>query len=171
MTDVPKLTGTYKVKAVFAESANYKEVIAEDEFVITRISETRGMYSISLPNEDGVYEGPVVITGRDGNLVSVSEQSGFKEQIVINGSIGFFRFFIKTPDGAITEAVILRNIVIEEPPVKVTSGRTHLDSGEAYEFGAGTWNVSGDSTNYAGGIVFYVPASGEYEFTQQGGGQ
>ena len=61
--------------------------------------------------------------------------------------------------------------MIVEPPVKVIAGKTHLDSGEAYELGSGTWKVSGDSTNYTGGIVFYVPASGDYEFTQQGGGQ
>ena len=170
-TEVPRRVGTYKVKAVFAETANYTELVVEGEFTITRISETRGMYSISSPNRDGVYEGPVVITGMDGNLVSVSEQNGFKEQIVLNGSIDFFRFFIKTPDGAITEAVILRNIVIKEPPVKVTAGRAHLDTGAAYELGEGTWNVSGDSTNYVGGTVFYVPESGDYEFTQQEGGQ
>lgn len=170
-TEAPRRVGTYKVKAVFAETANYTELVVEGEFTITRISETRGMYSISSPNRDGVYEGPVVITGMDGNLVSVSEQNGFKEQIVLNGSIEFFRFFIKTPDGAITEAVILRNIVIKEPPVKVTAGRAHLDTGAAYELGEGTWNVSGDSTNYVGGTVFYVPESGDYEFTQQEGGQ
>ncbi|MBR2046134.1 MAG: hypothetical protein IJ958_08385, partial [Agathobacter sp.] len=154
-----------------AATANYNEVVVEDIFTITRISETRGMYSISQPNEDGVYEGPVVITALDGNLLSVSEAGVYREQITLNESIGFFRFYIKTPDGAITEAVILRNIVVVEPPVKVTAGRVHLDSGEAYEFGAGTWKVSGDSTNYAGGNVFYVPESGDYEFTQQGGGQ
>ena len=65
----------------------------------------------------------------------------------------------------------LRNIVIKEPPVKVTAGRAHLDTGAAYELGEGTWQVSGDSTSYAGGIVFYVPESGDYEFTQQEGGQ
>ena len=53
------------------------------------------------------------------------------------------------------------------PPVAVGSGRTNLVSGIAYSLGEGTWKVSGDSTNYAGGITFYVSENGEYDFSQQ----
>ena len=172
-TEVPTATGTYKVKAVFAETANYKEVVAEDEFTITRISATTRMYSITEPNEDGIYEESVVIRGLNGHQLAVSESGVYREQITLSESVGFFRFYIKTPEGAITDAVVLRDIVIEleVPPTPILAGRAHLDTGAAYELGEGTWNVSGDSTNYVGGTVFYVPESGDYEFTQQEGGQ
>lgn len=53
------------------------------------------------------------------------------------------------------------------PPVAVGNGRVSLISGTAYSLGEGTWKVSGDSTNYAGGITFYVSENGEYDFSQQ----
>lgn len=96
---VPTAVGNYKVKAVFAATNNYKEVVVEDTFAITRLTPSTDANSASAPT-------PVVI------------------------------------------------------------GRAHLDSGKPYEFGEGTWHVSGDSTNYAGGITFYVSESGDYEFLQ-----
>lgn len=53
------------------------------------------------------------------------------------------------------------------PPVAVGNGRVSLISGTVYSLGEGTWKVSGDSTNYAGGITFYVSENGEYDFSQQ----
>ena len=42
-----------------------------------------------------------------------------------------------------------------------------LKKGTAYQLEAGTWNVSGDNTDYAGGITFYVDKDGEYEFIKK----
>lgn len=169
-TTVPTAVGIYVVKAVFASTINYKELAVVDEFTITRLQADANMYAVSKPTrEDGVYEEPIVIRGLNGNLISTSETTAFTDRITLNDSTEFFRFFIKTPSGAITDPVILRDIVIETEviPTPVAAGRAHLYSGEAYTFGEGTWNVSGDSTSYAGGITFYVSETGDYEFTQQ----
>lgn len=42
-----------------------------------------------------------------------------------------------------------------------------LKAGTAYRLGSGTWNLSGDSTVYQGGITFYVAADGEYTFNKR----
>jgi hypothetical protein len=42
-----------------------------------------------------------------------------------------------------------------------------LKSNQAYSFGDGTWQVSGDDTNYTGGRSFYVKKDGEYTFTKK----
>lgn len=168
-TTVPSTVGNYVAKAVFAATKNYKEVEVTDEFAITRLQADATMYSVSQPTgENGVYTEPVVIRGLDGNLISTSEIVAFTDRIVLNESIEFFRFFVKTPSGAISDPVILRDIVveIEQEPTMVTEGSVHLNAGEPYEFGSGTWKVSGDSTSYEGGNTFYVPQSGDYEFTQ-----
>jgi len=77
----------------------------------------------------------------------------------------------ETEEVPITESVfeeLLEEVVEEEIiPLRISIGRAHLDSGAPYEFGEGTWKVTGDSTNYSGGITFYVLESGDYEFTQE----
>lgn len=55
----------------------------------------------------------------------------------------------------------------EEEVTVIQSGTISLQKGKAYQLGEGTWNVSGDATNYAGGITFYVSEDGDYNFTQQ----
>lgn len=47
------------------------------------------------------------------------------------------------------------------------SGVISAKVGIPYALGFGKWKVAGDSTNYLGGITFYVPADGEYEFILQ----
>ena len=61
--------------------------------------------------------------------------------------------------------------VIEEILFKITGGRVSLKKGTPYQLDEGTWNVSGDTTNYSGGITFYVEEDGEYEFTKKQGGE
>ncbi len=77
----------------------------------------------------------------------------------------------ETEEVPITESVfeeLLEEVVEEEIiPLRISIGRAHLDSGAPYEFGEGTWKVTGDSTSYSGGITFYVLESGDYEFTQE----
>ena len=47
------------------------------------------------------------------------------------------------------------------------SGVVSAKAGVSYALGTGTWKVAGDNTNYLGGITFFVPADGEYEFILQ----
>ncbi len=47
----------------------------------------------------------------------------------------------------------------------VPSGQTvNLFKGTPYNFGDGTWTVAGDTTSYAGGVIFYVASDGPYTF-------
>lgn len=41
-----------------------------------------------------------------------------------------------------------------------------LEAGQLYTLGSGTWTVSGDSTSYSGGTVFFVGGEGQYTFNQ-----
>lgn len=54
-----------------------------------------------------------------------------------------------------------------EKTIVIQTGTVHLKKGTAYQTGSGTWNVSGDSTNYAGGITFYVSKDGDYNFMKK----
>lgn len=58
--------------------------------------------------------------------------------------------------GTLEDAAV--NLILE-------SGVFHAEAGIGYCLGSGTWRVSGDSTSYSGGIIFYVPTDGEYEVT------
>lgn len=49
----------------------------------------------------------------------------------------------------------------------LSGGILSLIHGTAYHLGNGKWTVTGDSTVYEGGNVFYVTSSGNYDFRQQ----
>ena len=189
---MPTAVGNYKVKAVFAATTNYKEVVVVDDFAITRLAASTDMYSVPAPTgENQTYKEPVVIRGENGNLLSLSENGTFRESLTIDASVQGYTFYVKTPSGAISKAVVLPDIVIAAPenPVdepqdeenqepaddqeeeeidatSITAGNVHLERGVPYEFGAGTWMISGDSTVYVGGMTFYVQTSGDYEISQ-----
>ena len=57
--------------------------------------------------------------------------------------------------------------VVSVPTTIGSAGTVSLQAGTAYQLGSGTWNVAGDSTDYAGGITFYVSESKEYEFVKK----
>lgn len=48
---------------------------------------------------------------------------------------------------------------------EMTGGKRNLKTGVAYQFGSGSWQVTGDSTVYRGGNDFYATSEREYEFT------
>lgn len=54
-----------------------------------------------------------------------------------------------------------------EEVVILGEGKVSLKKGTAYKLQEGTWNVTGDTTDYQGGIIFYVDEDGEYEFTRK----
>ena len=51
--------------------------------------------------------------------------------------------------------------------LQILAGIVKLQRGLAYEFGEGTWKVSGDPTSYVGGNTFYVETTDDYEITKQ----
>lgn len=189
---MPTAVGNYKVKAVFAATTNYKEVVVVDDFAITRLVASTDMYSVPAPTgENQTYKEPVVIRGENGNLLSLSENGTFRESLTIDASVQGYTFYVKTPSGAISKAVVLPDVVIAVPqnPVdepqdvenqepaddqeeeeidatSITAGSVHLERGVPYEFGTGTWMISGDSTVYVGGMTFYIQTSGDYEISQ-----
>ena len=111
----PSKVGSYVVKAVFAATGKYKEVIATDAFTITRMKATDKMYSIAAKADaDGVYKENVVIKGEDDYLLSTSEKGTFTETLTISESTEKYVFYVKTSTGAITEKINLGKIVIDK---------------------------------------------------------
>jgi len=188
----PKAVGTYNVKAVFPATTNYEELVVQSTFTISRMKADANMYTIDTKADaSGVYKEDVVVKGLNGNVLCTSEDGTFAEKLTISESVENYVFYVKTSTGAITEKVELGKIVIdksvqedteqpedtEEPddsqepekndPIDVTEGKVRLEKGKAYTFGKGSWSVKGDNTSYAGGITFYVPKSGNYEFSQE----
>ena len=47
------------------------------------------------------------------------------------------------------------------------NGVYELKKGTAYKLGKGKWKIVGDDTVYKGGMTFYVPADGDYDFQKQ----
>ena len=45
---------------------------------------------------------------------------------------------------------------------RVIEGELYLEGNEKYTLPDGTWSVDGDSTNYNGGVIFYVINEGDY---------
>lgn len=112
-TTVPTAAGNYMVKAVFAGTTNYKEVVVTDTFIITSV----------IADDDTSTEIP-------SDTETPTE-----------------------PQGPIL--------------IQLQTGPIRLEKGISYKLESGTWKVSGDATNYAGGITFYVSESGDYTFTKQ----
>jgi len=46
------------------------------------------------------------------------------------------------------------------------AGEYSLGPNTAYTFGEGTWKVNSDTSEYAGGNVFYVKTAGTYTFSK-----
>jgi hypothetical protein len=111
----PTTIGSYVVKAVFAETDKYKEVTVTDEFVITRMKVTEGMYLFEeVKEENGIYKEDVVITGANGNLLCVTEDGTYTKSLTITETTENYTFYIKTITGAITEKVELGKIIIDK---------------------------------------------------------
>lgn len=139
-TDIPTEVGTYLVKAVFPESANYLELTVADTFEITRMSASTDMYSISeAQTEDGWYAEDVVITAADGYTLSTSEDGVFADSLTISSSVETYHFYVKTESGAITSEVTLSDIKIDKiaPVVSYTDANvitsTELLGDSVYE--------------------------------------
>ena len=135
-TEEPTEEGTYLVRAEFTGETNYKDFAVEKEFTISRKEATADMYTIPEADEiTGWYNEMVVITATDGNTLSTEENGEFVSELRIEESTESYQFYIKTADGAITNAVELSNIQIDtEVPVISVLGAdtTELVSGATY---------------------------------------
>ena len=137
-TEVPTAVGSYRVKAVFAEGINYKELTVEDTFTISRMQASADMYTVEAPTrDDGWYEGIMNVKGANGNTISTAESGTFQETLSISEEMASFTFYIKTSTGAITDAVTLTDIKIDKtaPVISVIDGTTStaLTSGSTYD--------------------------------------
>lgn len=135
-TEVPTAEGTYIVRAEFTGEVNYTDLVVEDEFTILRKQATEDMYIVPEADEaTGWYGEAFVITAADGNTLSTEEDGEFVSELRIEESTESYQFYIKTADGAITNAVELYNISIDNvaPVISVLGVSTaELVSGETY---------------------------------------
>lgn len=119
---VPTEEGTYDIKAIFAEVANYKEVTVTKSFTIGRLAASSEMYQVSgTLGKNEWYTTPITVSGKGDNLISLTENGTYGSQIVINKS-GNYQIYIKTSTGATTEAVTLPAYKIDETSPKIADG-------------------------------------------------
>lgn len=108
--------------------------------------------------DDNLYK--VTLNGKDVEL------DGTKVAFKLKSNRGMEVYTISAEDLAGNKAV--RRLVIATEWMesnKIAPGESlKLYKNQAYTLDEGTWKVSGDSTNYAGGIQFYVNTEGEYTF-------
>ncbi len=130
---------------------------------------------IGAVNGSTIYKDKAEITVTDENLSALT----------VNGEVVEFRngkavLTLDSEYGSVEYVIVAKDKAGHEKKITVTVAAPWLESGiipsgstvklnaeQAYTFGSGTWQVSGDVTNYAGGVQFYVQADGSYVFKKQ----
>lgn len=127
----PTEVGVYTVKAVFAATNEYKEVIVYETVSITRMKVTEELYAISgQKGENGWYRSDVEIIPKKGYLISEEWQEGFKGSLTLKETRKDLKITLKNPDsGAITEEKSLPVIKIDKNEPKISG----VIDGQAYE--------------------------------------
>ncbi|MBQ8147554.1 MAG: hypothetical protein IJ040_02060 [Lachnospiraceae bacterium] len=130
---------------------------------------------IGAVNGSTIYKDKAQITVTDENLSALTvngEAVQFrngKAVLTLDAEYGSVEYVIVAKDKAGHEKKI--TVTVATPWLEtgiIPSGSTvKLNAEQAYTFGSGTWQVSGDTTNYAGGVQFYVQTEGSYVFKKQ----
>ena len=121
------------------------------------------------------YKDSVQVVISDKNLSRIQIND---DNIVVKGTE--MTFTLSSNHGSEDYQIIARDVAGNETKVSLTVAAPwmkkgiiptgeliRLKSDRAYSFGDGTWQVEGDTTNYAGGRSFYVKKDGEYTFTKK----
>lgn len=117
----PNEAGIYKAKAVFAETANYQETIAETTFQITEMEADSSMYSIEgVMANNGFYTSDVVISGKNGYMVSTQEDGLYTTGLTITESRGPWNLYLKHNETGIRpKAVPVAELKIDKTAPKI----------------------------------------------------
>lgn len=111
---VPEEAGIYTIKAVFAETANYSEAVAVDEFVLSYLETPEQPYILSgKEGNNGWYLSPVTFHAPEGFTLSSSQEGNYTDSYVIDSSTNTAVIYLKSATGAVTRAVSVAEIKID----------------------------------------------------------
>ncbi|MGN0437304.1 MAG: InlB B-repeat-containing protein [Lachnospiraceae bacterium] len=125
----PSAIGTYTVKAIFAETEGYLQVVATDEFLIGYISAPENPYQMNgTLGENQYYTSVVSIIPAQGYLIANSFGGTYSEKLELTKTTEAFSVYLKKADtGEMTAAIEVPAIKIDkDAPVilNVESGST-----------------------------------------------
>lgn len=117
-TQIPSTAGRYTAKAVFAQTAAYKEVVKTADFSILS-AEPEVKYEISGPQgTEGWYQGAVTISAKAGYQVRLSEADAWVEAVTVAQS-GNVTLYVKAADGMEYPAEQLQFLIDGTAPVVI----------------------------------------------------
>lgn len=130
--------------------------------------------SIDANNTETYYADSLAVSISDSNLANVTVNG---EAVALTGNSTVLN--LKSDGGVEEYQIVVTDLAGNMRNIKVTvaaewtktgeipSGSpVKLQAGKTYTLGAGTWTVSGDSTTYNGGTVFFVGGEVQYTFNQ-----
>lgn len=127
-TTAPSEEGTYMLKAVFAETKNYLEVVVTKEFKVSYLVVPEQPYTLEgSKGEDGWYVSRVTIYPAEGFLLSTEAEGEFKESYEV-GSTGEPVIYLKSAKGAVTKPIQVEKIQIDTKAPEITG----IKDGEMY---------------------------------------
>lgn len=124
-TNVPADEGDYIIKAVFAESTNYKETQATNEFSISYIDTPQNAFSLSgVMGKNGWYVSDVNIFPADGYTIASERDGSYWGSCTVDDSVRAADIYLKSATGAVTRAIRVGDILIDKqsPAVSGLSG-------------------------------------------------
>lgn len=115
-TTVPVAVGEYTACATFAETEEYYEVIATDDFSIEYLGTPESPYEIKgTMGNNGYYTSVVSVTPKEGYVISTAIDGNYQNKIDVDSSTSGFSVYLKKADtGAMTGAVEVPAIKIDK---------------------------------------------------------
>lgn len=125
-----------------------------------------------IKNESTIYGSSIVLNVMDENLVKLvingeeQELTGGITKIELSANYGIEKYEILAIDEAGNETTLTFTLAEEwmKSGMIPASRIVYLRTGQPYRLGGGTWTVGGDSTEYNGGITFYIRSEEQYIF-------
>lgn len=131
-TLLPTKEGNYTIRAVFAGTANYNTVTAEDDFVISYIDTPENAYTLSgTLGKDGWYTSQVIIYPVSKYMISNIVDGTYGNLYTLNNTSEPV-IFLKNENGAVTRPISIGKINIDMTAPKITG----VDNGGNYNVGS-----------------------------------
>lgn len=111
----PDDVGTYTVRAIFAQTEYYQEVIATNDFTVSYLNQPENPYQVSgTKGKNNYYVSLVTIIPAKGFLISDSRNGIYKNQLELVQSVTGYTIYLKKGDtGEITSPIGIPTIKID----------------------------------------------------------
>lgn len=111
----PDDVGTYTVRAIFAQTENYQEVIATNDFTVSYMNQPENPYQVNgTKGKNDYYISLVTIIPAKGFLISDSRNGIYKNQLELMQSVTGYTIYLKKGDtGEITSPIGIPTIKID----------------------------------------------------------